>query len=268
MFLSDAAVQHPAFEFQNERHIMKHPFSHFAMVGWLVASQLMSMAQLCGAENVFGATDPTKPIIVKENEAIIITAHSKWTFLKIRIGDLEAPAFLEYGLEGFAIGGPAEVHVLDDSPKPFMQFVRRSNSPIRTVLSTPQRRTELVIPPGKTAHFLQTFNETETLAHIQQGTDTYQVNLLRGTELSGPLTLRFQDFHFGEGAMGTRGGSAVSFYFTEEGELLPDLAAIKTPTGNFQLTIDQSQDLKRWFPRVISEVTSEEPRFFRLRVEK
>jgi hypothetical protein len=63
-------------------------------------------------------------------------------------------------------------------------------------------------------------------------------------------------------------GKFISYFFAEDGFVLPNQHAIAGPSGSFAIMVEKSFDLNSWSP-VLLDTTSDAPQaFYRLRTQR
>ena len=228
----------------------------------LVLLSLVFLRVTCFAET-FINMQGSKTLTISSNEAIIFkTISSPFQSFLIKNGvtnvmNLSAD-------EGFAsllpraIAGPA---IMLFTSETVLSFSRVNGTNIQTLIIPPNTATNLTIPTNKVFHFLQGINNFPRTT-ILEGTNSISFDFYGSLELAGELNLRLTN---GKGQIAPM---IVSFYATEDFLVVPDLGLLRSPTGNFEITVEKSVDLANWFPVIVQNATSDQKAFYRLRIQK
>jgi len=91
---------------------------------------------------------------------------------------------------------------------------------------------------------------------------TFTLEPNRPAEFTGPGTLSLNSGVF------PPLGKFISYFFAEDGFVLPNQRAIAGPSGSYAIMVEKSFDLNSWSP-VLLETTSDAPQaFYRLRTQR
>lgn len=173
-----------------------------------------------------------------------------------------------------ALAGPAEI-IFDDSTSHIISYKKMLGSEIQSQILSYGHTNTVTAPEGKTLHFFSVIPNPSQFSAvnvaIKQGTnifDKFDNAPLPNSEFSGPLDLVFSVPISRVGSDGAEQGFVVSYYFNEDFLVLPDAGLLEGPTGDFQITIEKSVDLKSWVPVVVHNASNDQQAFYRLKLAK
>ena len=225
---------------------------------------LALVSTLSHGETFIGPTTTTNRLLVPNNSAIIITTtlgdftNSTQVVLQGYQFTQSYFAPLESG-NSYALAGPAEL--IFTNPV-VITFYRIMNSAIRTQdigydpigISIPTNKTMRLfgVPAPVNAAF----------SRPGSGYVTFTLEPNRPAEFTGPGTLSLSSGVF------PPLGKFISYFFAEDGFVLPNQRAIVGLSGSFAIMVEKSFDLNSWSP-VLLENTSDAPQaFYRLRTQR
>ncbi|MBK7999869.1 MAG: hypothetical protein IPK15_14430 [Verrucomicrobia bacterium] len=253
---------------------MKNLFLLLASISCLVAS--------ASAELFVGSNTEVNRIIVPSNHVMIISSVKFGRAVDfnqlddgtpVRIVTADATNTVQFRDFGFrepvlryAITGACEVSfpvnfgAQDVSAPIVVNYKLVQGTQIRSIVSQPEVPTVIQVPAGKTVRFFSpSVTQDDEGFAIQQGDNTvYDVNLVYGDEITGPATVTLPN----------RIGVLVSYFFTEDFVVLPDLGYIQGPTGSFEITVEKSTDMLAWSSVVVHGTASDQKSFFRLKLTR
>jgi hypothetical protein len=174
-----------------------------------------------------------------------------------------------------ALVGPVELAV---SNSVVISYKVVTNTSIVCPLIKPGTTNTIVIPSGKSAHFfafgLDGFNPIIPDAEIIKGGVSAQgVDIYGEAEFDGPVTIRFFNPDF-DAIFGLPPGAppqkayTLPYYLTDQAVVLPDQAVLQSPTGNFEIQMQKSYDLKDWFPSMMIPAVNDQKAYYRLRIAR
>ena len=228
------------------------------LFGMILTLALISSLNLC-AETFVGPTSSNKHLALGTNEAMLVRGYmgDKMSYQR----GANVVTFFQFDVRGFwtdfgyAFAGPGELILTNQS---IIWFDRLTNSSIKTVIAS----SGLVLTI-KTNTMLKAFFPFANITGDAGGVPA-EVNvsgtltagsLSGGLVIPGPATITF-----------VREG-LLSYYITENSQAIP-LGVLKGPTGNFELAVEKSSNLKDWFPVVLQNLSDNKSAFYPLRVSR
>jgi hypothetical protein len=165
---------------------------------------------------------------------------------------------LESG-NSYAVAGPAELVFTNPV---VITFYRIMNSAIRSQ-SIGNDPIGISIPTNKTMRlFGVPAPVNAAFSRPGSGYVTFTLEPNRPAEFTGPGTLSLASGVF------PPLGKFISYFFAEDGFVLPNQRAIAGPSGSYAIMVEKSFDLNAWSP-VLLETTSDAPQaFYRLRTQR
>jgi len=222
------------------------------------------ISMLAEGETFIGPTTATNRLLVPTNSAIIITT-SLGNFTNSTQVVLQGYQFtqsyfapLESG-NSYALAGPAELIFTNPVAITFFRIV---NSAIRSQgigydpigISIPTNKTMRLfgVPAPVNASF----------SRVGRGSVSFTLQPNQPAEFTGPGTLFLNSGVF------PPSGKFISYFFAEDGFVLPNQRGIAGPSGSYAIMVEKSFDLNSWSP-VLFETTSDAPQaFYRLRTQR
>jgi hypothetical protein len=222
------------------------------------------LSPFANAETFIGPTTSTNRLLVPTNSAIIISTtlgnFTNSTHVVLRGFQFNQSYFapLESG-NSYALAGPAELILTNLA---VVTFYRITNSAIvsQSIGNDP---IGITIPTNKTMRLFGVPAPVEA-SFSRPGTPSVSFTLEpnRPAEFTGPGTLFLNSGVF------PPLGKFISYFFAEDGFVLPNQRAISGPSGSFAVMVEKSFDLNSWSP-VLLENTSDAPHaFYRLRMQR
>jgi len=167
-----------------------------------------------------------------------------------------------------ALAGPLELVV---SNTVAINYALVTNSTIQSAIILPGSTNNIVIPSGKTLHFMSFGidggSQLIADAHLVVGATVFPgYNIYGGAEFDGPLTIRFvyPAIVYGQPYL----AYTLPYYIADQAVVLPDQSALQTPTGNFAVQLQKSSDLANWYPSVVLPTSSDVKSFYRIEILK
>jgi hypothetical protein len=230
----------------------------------LLAVFLASISTVAHSETFIGPTTSTNRLLVASNSAIIITTtlgnFTNSTHIVLQGYQFNQSYFapLESG-NSYALAGPAELIFTNPAVATFYRITNSAifsqsigNDPIGISIPTNKTMRLFGVPDSVNASF------------SRPGTLSVNFNLEpnRPAEFTGPGTLFLASGVF------PPLGKFISYFFAEDGFVLPNQRALAGPSGSFAIMVEKSFDLNSWSP-VLLENTSDAPHaFYRLRMQR
>ena len=167
-----------------------------------------------------------------------------------------------------ALAGPIELVV---SNTVAISYTIITNTAIQSAIIMPGTTNNIVIPNGKTLHFMSFGIDGQGFligdAHLIVGTAEFPgYDILGGSEFDGPLTICFVWPATFSGQPNE--AFTLPYYITDQAVVLPDQVALQSPTGNFEIQLQKSSDLANWFPSVELPASGDVKAFYRIRISK
>jgi len=215
-------------------------------------------------ETFIGPTTTTNRLLVPTNSAIIITTtlgdftNSTQVVLQGYQFTQSYFAPLESG-NSYAIAGPAELIFTNPVAITFYRIVNSAirsqgigNDPIGISIPTNKTMRLFGVPAPVNASF----------SRLGTGSVNFTLQPNQPAEFTGPGTLFLASGVF------PPSGKFISYFFAEDGFVLPNQRAIAGPSGSYAIMVEKSFDLNTWAP-VLLETTSDAPQaFYRLRTQR
>jgi hypothetical protein len=230
--------------------------------GFSLLFALMSL--LAHGETFIGPTSSTNHMLIPTNSAIIITTtlgdftNSTHVVIQGYQFNLSYFAPLEGG-NSYALAGPAELIFTNPA---VATFYRITNSAIfsQSIGNDP---IGISIPTNKT---MRLFGVPESVNASFSRPGTVSVSLTlepnRPAEFTGPGTL------FLNSGETPPLGKFISYFFAEDGFVLPNQHAIAGPSGSFAIMVEKSFDLNSWSPVLLDTISDAPQAFYRLRTQR
>jgi hypothetical protein len=257
---------------------MKTLVSSFVLL--IVTSQT-----LVQASQFIGPTTPSNRFILTTNQVALISGiYPKFLFdtNELQIGS-EVPqlgasiitststnsVYMGECKQGLtALAGPLELVV---SNTVAINYSLITNSIIQSAIILPGSTNNIVIPSGQTIHFMSFGidggNPLIADAHLIVGANEFPgYNIYGEAEFDGPLTIRFI---FPASVYGQPNEAyTLPYYIADQAVVLPDQAALQSPTGNFEVQLQKSSDLANWYPSVVLPASGAVKAFYRIEISK
>jgi hypothetical protein len=222
------------------------------------------ISMLAHSETFIGPTTSTNRLLVPTNSAIIITTtlgdftNSTQVVLQGYQFTQSYFAPLESG-NSYALAGPAELIFTNPVVITFYRIMNSAihsqgigNDPIGISIPTNKTMRLFGVPAPVNASF----------SRIGSGSVSFALQPNQPAEFVGPGTLFLNSGVF------PPLGKFISYFFAEDGFVLPNQCAIAGPTGSYAIMVEKSFDLTSWSP-VLLETTSDAPQaFYRLRTQR
>jgi hypothetical protein len=223
------------------------------------------ISALAHGETFLGPTTSTNHLLIATNSAIIITTtvgdFTNSTHVVLQGFEFNQSYFapLESG-NSYAIAGPAELIFTNPVAISFYRIINSAihsqsigNDPIGISIPTNKTMRLFGVPASVNASFSRPGAPSVSF--------TLEPN--RPAEFTGPGTLFLNN-----GGLVPPLGKFISYFFAEDGFVLPNQRAIAGPSGSFTIMVEKSFDLNSWSP-VLLENTSDAPQaFYRLRTQR
>jgi len=219
---------------------------------------------LTHGETFIGPTTAANRLLVPTNSAIVITTtlgdftNSTQVVLQGYQFTQSYFAPLESG-NSYALAGPAELIFTNPVAITFYRIV---NSAIRSqgIAYDP---IGISIPTNKTMRlFGVPAPVNASFSRIGRGSVSFTLQPNQPAEFTDPGTLFLNSGVF------PPSGKFISYFFAEDGFVLPNQRAIAGPSGSYAIMVEKSFDMNSWSP-VLLETTSDAPQaFYRLRTQR
>jgi hypothetical protein len=215
-------------------------------------------------ETFIGPTTATNRLLIPTNSAIIITTtlgdFTNGTQVVLQGYQFTQSYFapLESG-NSYALAGPAELIFTNPVVITFYRIMNSAirsqgigNDPIGILIPTNKTMRLFGVPAPVNASFLR----------LGSGSVSFTLEPNRPAEFTGPGTLFLNSGVF------PPLGKFISYFFAEDGFVLPNQSVIAGPSGSYTVMVEKSFDLKTWSP-VFLDTTSDAPQaFYRLRTQR
>lgn len=249
---------------------------------FLLLTSILCLVASASAELFVGSNTEVNQIIVPSNHVMIISSvrfgrtadfnqMDEGATVRIVTGSsTNTVLFRDYGFREpvlrYAITGacevsfPANFGAQDVSAPVVVSYKLVQGTQIRSIVTQPEVSSVIEIPAGKTARFFppSATQDDEGVAIQKGGNTVYDVNLVYGNEISGPATVTLPN----------RTSVLISYFFTEDFVVLPDLGYIQGPTGSFEISVEKSTDMLAWSPVVVHGTASDQKSFYRLKLTR
>ena len=223
-----------------------------------------AISALAHSETFIGPTTTTNRLLVLTNSAIIITTtlgdftNSTQVVLQGYQFTQSYFAPLESG-NSYALAGPAEL--IFTNPV-VITFYRIMNSAIRSQ-SIGNDPIGIPIPTNKTMRlFGAPAPVNASFSRVGAGSVNFTLEPNRPAEFTGPGTLFLNSgvFH--------PLGKFISYFFAEDGFVLPNQRALAGPTGSYAIMVEKSFDLNSWSPVLLENTADNSQAFYRIRTQR
>jgi hypothetical protein len=229
---------------------------------WL-AFILALISTLAHGETFIGPTTSTNRLLVPTNSAIVITTtlgeFTNGTQVVLQGYQFAQSYFapLESG-SSYALAGPAELIFTNSVAITYYRIV---NSAIRSQ-SIGNDPIGISIPTNKTMRlFGVPAPVNASFSRIGTGSVSFTLQPNQPAEFTGPGTLFL---HSGVFPL----GKFISYFFAEDGFVLPNQRGIAGPTGSYAIMVEKSFDLSSWSPVLLETISDAPQAFYRLRTQR
>jgi len=232
-------------------------------LGTAIALFVVFVSTLAQAETFIGPTTATNRLLVPTNSAIIITAtfgdFTNSTQLAYSGSQFPLNYFAPLGNgSAYALAGPME---LVFSKAALITYYVVTNSAIltQTIGNDP---ITITIASNKT---MRLFGVPALVNASFSRPGSGSVSFTLGPDQSAEFT--------GPGALSLNSGvlppyvKFISYFFAEDGFVLPNQRAIAGPSGSYAITLEKSFDLNTWSPILLANTTDANQAFYRLTIQ-
>jgi len=232
---------------------------------------LLVCCSLARAELFLGPTTPQNRLIVGTNEVIAVTGEVYNEYQPRVFSTFISPIGEYLVLPSFRyIAGPAEVIFTNHTA--VVNFVRFTNSDIKTDVVSPSRSLEIDVPPGKRIKFLQPPVCT-SIQLLQGGKLTPEAQFYAGDiilhhsqEFSGPVKLFLRIPDYCSSSVYTN--KLITYSISDQAVILPTGSTLQAPPGILSVALEKSSNLTNWSPMIEQTTVSDSPTFYRMRIRK
>lgn len=214
----------------------------------------------------------TSRLTIAQNEAVTFTSFGGggglWTEQKTYLVSGGKTNVVGLYLSSMVIAGPSELVVVSSNFSTLAEFIRTTNSNIRTHVLAIGSPLDILVPAGSYVRFF-TPDSGDIKAQFQRRDQITQPLYFYPGDFSGPLSVSiWMEFDPGECDPVQCPPIVFSYAISDGPSIIPELGLIKVHSGSHEVAIEKSSDLRTWNTVLAAPVSASGEGFFRLRVVK